>query len=241
MSWKLERLAIGIRTVKTFEMADKMGLMVDKLIPLQGTGPFPENCFTQYAKGRDYGVQLKDKNGTQLVTLNVDGVLVDCDMTAEPVIKDEIVRDMFKETLENTVMLTEAKNKVDRIGVVQIYTLKVDENSAKKIFHDTLQLDLSGVSDNIKITFALKRAAEDSIYFPGQIKDFHNTIVEISSRGDDDNKFPDTIQVSIDYQAYFKPEYTMEDVKIDEHFDKAKKVAIELLNEKLKYITTAAV
>jgi hypothetical protein len=62
--WILERLVFGIRHKRTFQVTDKLGEFVDKIIPLQGLYPFPEKSFTKVARPNNLSVEVTDAERT---------------------------------------------------------------------------------------------------------------------------------------------------------------------------------
>lgn len=223
-TWTLERLVFGLRHLRTFSVSGKLGEIVDKIVPLQGYGHFPSDCFSMVLRPADaLSIELKDEEDTMMLRCGVDGVTLDCDMMADPPISKDAVCVIFDEVAQKVVSMTEAKNKINRLGVIFRYSISPFGNSAETLFKNLLNIDLKGIADNINIRMALKNPVKDSLYHPDQKSDYQNAIIEISSARDDEKKigFPIKINVSVDYQMYYEPTRTLKDIEIKKHLKDA--------------------
>ncbi|MDP2217498.1 MAG: hypothetical protein Q8J68_09450 [Methanolobus sp.] len=219
-----------------------MGEIVDLVIPLQGFGHFPSDCFSKVLRNVDaLTIEMKDEEDTMSLKCGVDGVILECDMQAEPLIPQDAVCGMFDEVAQKVVSMTEAKSKINRLGVVFKYTISPFGNSAQELFTNLLKMDLKGTPDNIHIRMALKNPAKDALYHPDKKADYQNAIIEVSSEREDDKKagFPTKMHVSVDYQMYYEPTRTLGDIDIRAHFNSAgsyieSSVKMSVLNFQLK-------
>lgn len=226
-NWQMERIVFGLRHKRTFQVTDKFGEFTDKILPLQGRYPFPEKCFTKVGQPDRLSVEVRDDERTLSVTYNVDGIVLNCDMLAEPLIEKDTVLEMFREVAEIGMPLTEGKNRVDRLGVLFNYSIGSFDNSAQLIFSNMLKTELKGKPDDIIIKFALKLPAAGAVYDPDKKADYKNVFVEALSfrkpKEEDSDKanLPSVMKLSIDYQHYFDPVRTYKDVDIAAHFSAA--------------------
>lgn len=214
--WKLEKIILGIRHESTFTIAKILGDIVDFVVPLQGQGAFPKDCFEKIENPDPYSLVLKDHKDILKARFNLDGVILECNMLAEPSISKENVFDIFSELIKKVIPLSEGKNKINRLGINYTYTFPVEMNAAQKLFSTLLKINLKGVSDKIYIRFALKNPASEAIYDPTQKADFRNVLFEIESKKEDEKKedFPRLIKISIDYQYYYSPSRTVSNLDI---------------------------
>lgn len=234
-NWKLERIVFGIRHKRTFQVTDKFGEFVDKIVPLQGHNPFPNKCFTKVGRPDRLSIEVRDAERTLSVIYNADGIVLDCDMLAEPPLTIDTVLNMFKEVSELAIPLTEGKNKIDRLGILFNYSVSSFENSAKEIFSKVLNINTKGTPDEISMRFALKLPVSDVIYQPDKKTDYKNVFIGIatertSTEDDDDEnvlRFPTLIRVSIDYQRYYEPPRTFKDINMSEHLSGAQEYISE--------------
>lgn len=241
--WSLERFIIGLRHKRTFSASDKFGEFLDKVIPLQGTYPFPEKCFTKLGKPDNLSVEIRDAEGTLSAIYGTDGLTLNCDMAAEPPIDVSTVEEMFIALVNIAVPLTEGKNNIDRMGAVFQYAITPFENSAKEIFSKSLKVNMQGTPDNIMLRFALKNPTSDAIFCPDKKADYRNVFVEMTSEraerieGEekeaekgDGLSFPTVIKLAVDYQYYYIPVRSFKAINIKSHISEAQKY----INETVK-------
>lgn len=221
--WKLERLTFGLRHSRSFAVSDKLGDIIDQIVPLQGSGHFPSDCFAKVSRPDSLNIELKDDEDTMILKCGVDGIILECDMLAEPPITPDKVYSMFNDVVNKIVTITGAKSKINRLGIVFKYSIKPFGNSAKELFSNLLKIDLKGTPDNINIRMALKNPSIDALYHPDKKTDFQNAIIEVSSQREDEKKpgFPTTINISVDYQMYYEPNRSLKEIDIKKHFREA--------------------
>jgi len=229
-NWLFDKLTLGIRHKRTFAVTDKIGEFADLIIPLQGISPFPEKCFSKIGHPDKYSVELMDDERTLSVIYNTDGLVLTCDMLAEPPLDSKTVLEMFSEISQRAIPLTEGKNKIDRLGAVLQYSLSPFSNSAKTLLSHILNpsINFKGIPDEFYFKFALKNPSSEAVYHPGQKADYKNAFIRlVSSREKEDEEeeteaFPNNIKLAIDYQWYFEPLHTFKPTNINSLFLEAK-------------------
>lgn len=242
-SWVLERFIIGLRHKRTFSVVNKFGEFVDAIIPRQGRYPFPLNCFKKVGNPDRLSVEITDDEGILSVIYNTDGVILNCDMLADPPVDIETVGEMFTEIAHIAIPMTEGKNKVDRLGVIFVFSAVSSENSAKEIFSQHLKMDLKGTPDDVTIRFALKNPSTGALYMPDKKADYKNVIVQLMSERVQDEmdstgnelKLPTGLKLTIDYQNYFIPVRTFKDIGIHSHISEAKEYISKHLKDKFEF------
>jgi hypothetical protein len=222
--WTMEKLIFGIRHNKTFSVADIFGEIADRLIPLQGSGSFPVDCFAKIVRVKDsLSYILRDEENTLSVHFGVEGIVLECDMQAEPPIDSKTVFEMFHEITNTVIPLSEGKNKINRLGVIHKYSLSSFSNAAQELFSTILNIDIKGTPDDINIRCALKNPTSEAIFDPTKKVDYNNVILQLSSTREDEEtpSLPDRITVAVDYQIYYNPVRPFKDVDITTHFSEA--------------------
>ena len=242
MEWHSEKIIVGIKHKRLFRVSDLLGEIVDKLAPLQGYGPFPGNCFELITRPDNTSVVLHDKENTISVNCNIDGVILTCDMEAEPKVTIDDIKEMFLQIVNMVLPITRGSESIDRIGTVSQFIFKDYKNAAETIYKNLLNLDLKGAPDNLSLRFALKKPTTDAIVDPEEKKDYKNVIIQVNSyRSSEEGepKPPDRIKLIVDYQIYYEPERTFKDVLLENHFNETieywdmylKKSAFSLIDE----------
>lgn len=231
-AWTPDKVIWGIRHVRTFSVSDIFGDIIDKIVPLQGYGSYPTDCFAKIARSANT-IVIQDKENTLSINCGIDGVIMECDMQAEPKIPTNTLKEMFNEIVNYVLPLSEGKNKINRLGLVHIYDISPFDNSAKRLVSDILNIDLKGTPDDVFIRFALKNPAAEAIYEPDKKADYKNVIIEISSQKEkeEDIGSPSRIRLSIDYQLYFTPVRTLNDVDISEHLSNAESYINDIIKK----------
>ncbi|MEK6690076.1 MAG: hypothetical protein AABY78_02095 [Nitrospirota bacterium] len=221
MEWHSEKLIVGIRHKRLFRVSDFLGEIVDKLAPLQGYGPFPGNCFERIGRPDNMSIILYDKENTISVNCNIDGVILTCDMDAEPKLTIEDITKMFLQIVNIILPLTGGSESINRIGIINQFLFQGYENAAKTIFTNLLNLDLKGIPDNLVLRLALKNPAIEAIVNPEEKQDYKNVIIQINSdkTEEGETKPPDRIRLIVDYQIYYEPQRTLKNVLIENHFN----------------------
>jgi len=144
------------------------------------------------------------------------------------------VEEIFTHIVHSIVPLTEAKDRINRIGVVYEFQIPDFTNSARTIFSQFMKIDLTGIQDNMLMRISLKNPAIESIINPDKKSDYKNVILTISSeREKDENdveeseeeerkeRIPTILKISSDYQVYYIPQRSLKNVNINKHLSEA--------------------
>lgn len=241
MEWHSEKIIVGIRHKRLFRVSDLLGEIVDRLIPLQGYGPFPGKCFERIGRPDGMSIVLNDKEDTISVNCNIDGVILTCDMDAEPKLTIDDIKEMFSQIVNTVLPITSGAESINRIGIINQFIFPDYKNASETIYTNLLQLDLKGIPDTLSLRFALKNPTTEAIVSPEEKKDYKNVIIQVNSDKSEniESKPPDIIRLSVDYQIYFEPARSFKNVLIENHFNEAidywdshlKRSAISALNE----------
>ena len=213
-----------MRHTRTFSVADVFGNIIDRLVPLQGYGLFPSNCFEITGRGKDgLSIVINDEDETIILKCTVDGIVLECDMLAEPPITSETVQGMYSELVRMILPMYEGGDKINRLGIVHQYQVSPFENSAIELFSKLFKVDLKGYPDDILFRFGLKNPTSEAIFDPTVKTDYKNVIFNLTAKkeNDRDKGLPSLIDISIDYQTYFEPVRTLKDISTKDHLKDA--------------------
>jgi hypothetical protein len=238
MEWHSEKIIVGIRHKRLFRVSDLLGEIVDKLVPLQGYGPFPGKCFDRIGRPDSMSIILNDKEDTVSVNCNVDGVILTCDMDAEPKLTIDDIKEMFLQTVNIVLPMTGGSESINRIGIINQFIFPDYKNAAETIYKNLLHFDLKGIPDNLSLRLALKNPTTEAIINPEEKKDYKNVIIQVNSDKSEEgeSKPPDIVRLSVDYQIYFEPLRSFKNVLIENHFNET----IEYWDTHLKKSTISA-
>lgn len=223
MEWHSEKIIVGMRHKRLFGVSDLLGQIVDKLVPLQGYGAFPGKCFERVGRPDSMSIVLSDKEDTISVNCNIDGIILTCDMEAEPKLTMDDIKKMFLQVANTVFPMTGGSESINRIGIINQFIFSDYKNAAAAIYTNLLNFNLKGIPDNLILRFALKNPTEESIINPEEKKDYKNVIIQINSykSAEAELKPPDKVRLTIDYQIYFEPPKFFKDLLIENHFDEA--------------------
>ncbi len=229
-TWTLKRFHMGLRHQRTFHISDVQGQMVDAVISMRGKGPIPYSCFSQIQRPDMLTVTMSDPEGLLLLIITSDGVIIQTNLhESNPIPLDQIA-EIFMTVMGTIVPMTDAKDKVNRIGVVHEYELDGLDNSAKTLLSDYVKFDITGVADSVFIRFALKNPSESAIMKLGKKGDYKTILFTLSSarvkedieetdkeeqeEPDANQNPPSIITASIDYQLYYVPQVSLRSINI---------------------------
>lgn len=220
MEWHSEKIIVGIRHKRLFKVSDITGDIIDKIVPLQGYGPFPDQCFSIVERPDITSIILKDKEETISTNLNIDGVILTCDMDAEPKLSIQDIEKMFLQIINIALPITGGSESVNRIGIINQYIFSNFQNAAGVIFKKLLNIDLRGIPDNVGLQFALKNPSIEAIAAPEKKGDYKNVIIQVKSERSNEKQKepPDIIRLSVDYQIYYDPPRVLKNSLIENHF-----------------------
>lgn len=229
-TWTLKRFHMGLRHQRTFHISDVQGRMVDAVMSMRGKGPIPANCFSQIQRPDMLTVTISDPEGSLLLIISSDGVIIQSNLDESNPIPVEQIAEVFMTVLGAVVPMTDAKDKVNRVGVVHEYELDGFDNSAKTLLSDYVKFDIPGVPDSVFIRFALKNPSEKAIMNPGKKGDYKTIIFTLSSarvkedledtgkeeqeESDANLNPPSIMTASIDYQLYYVPQVSLKSINI---------------------------
>jgi hypothetical protein len=242
--WTLKKLHIGLRHQRTFMVSDIHGLMIDAVLALQGKGIFPSDAFTQIARPDVLSVLLTGE--TLTLNLNVDGVILSAAVDEEHPATLESLERMFATVVRGIATLTNAGDKINRIGIVHEFELSGFENSAKAIFAEHLKIDLKGIPDSIFIRLALKNPSSSALIDPAKKGDYVTVFLTISSEREQEElehigaeeeekveKLPTLLKLTVDHQLCYVPPVSWKKARLDAHIATSEKYIDQLKESRI--------
>lgn len=212
---------LGIRHNRIFSFMDISGKVIDDLISLNGTGHFPVETFVKIGYSKDGSAfKLSDEEETLFVDCNLDGVVVTTDMLAEPKISLSQIKEMVVTIAETIFKHSSGKNSINRIGMLNYYKFKKEENSSKFLLSNLIKYeDYVGIPEQFLYRFSIKQPTIETV-MPNQKYDYRNTIFTISAEKLEKkiDTPPTLIDVQIDHQIYFNPSKSFSSELINEHY-----------------------
>jgi hypothetical protein len=222
-----QRIVYGLRHRRLFNFMDIAGKVIDTLVRLQGQGNVPEDAFA--IVGWDAGhsaFRLKDDENTLFVECDIEGIVLTCDMTAEPVLQPIQVKSMFCEVVEAVMSITRAET-VNRLGIVHEHQIKTlgaaPAESLVASLTNFKDIGIKGDADSLHLRVAFKNRTLQGMVRP-DTSDYRNTIYTLGSvkaiKGSEEK--PDAFSgviLTIDHQVYFEPDNRYDSELVDTHYD----------------------
>lgn len=216
MSWVLSKVALGVRHKRLFGFLSRAGDVIDAVLPLQGTGPFPEKCFNKVGWPNQTTARIQDDDENFIVDCNIDGVILKVDVQATA-LTHQAVRGSFVELVQKVLPITGGDRFIHRVGVVDEYLLEL-EAPAKHAVQGLTRLQGIGEPADFSLRASFKGTTAAGLS-KGGVNDWTNTILALSAeKKDKDSEVQDILRVSIDYQIYFSPERRFELALLEEHY-----------------------
>ncbi|OPY76120.1 MAG: hypothetical protein A4E64_01671 [Syntrophorhabdus sp. PtaU1.Bin058] len=241
--WELQKFIVGIRHERIFMVTDIQGAMADHIVALSKKIQVPMGGLKWITRPDFLSVIISDKTEKISVNCNADGIVIQADIFEDSSITIDAIQELFIRSAHLVLPLTEAKNRINRLGVVYEFYVRDFTNSAKTIFSQFTKVNLSGIPDNMLIRMSLKNPAEDSLIQPNQINDYKNVILAISSEREkgvdpeeveeekEKEKVPTILKISVDYQSYYIPPRDLKNVNISKHLSDAKLYVDDIINK----------
>ena len=235
--WQLQKFIIGIRHQRTFMISDIHGDIVDRVIALSKQNPFPKDGFTKISRPDISAIILTNNDENISVNCNIDGIILTADMSGYSPHSTDKIQQMFIRIVNEIVPLTQAGDKVNRVGVVYEFHIPQFTNSAKAAFSQFMQVSLQGTPDTVLMRVSLKNPIQESLIRPDKINDYQNVILTISSErekeGEEDEvedageeekkeRIPTILKITADCQIYYVPQRHIKHINIDGHLSNAK-------------------
>lgn len=220
MDWPLYKVVFGIRHRRTFAFSATSGRIIDALAsrtPPKSADPF---SLVQLSWAPDrMAFRMSNKEGNYYLDCNIDGFVLTYHFMENDVSSEQIIRTQFISILNSSLHITEAKDYVNRIGVMNYYSIDAKDNSAKVLFQNLLKLDIRGMPDTFLLRFGLKDVTAEGLVDSTR-GDYSNVIFSISSDKIERESLtpPNLIDFQVDYQIYFEPERKYASQNIDLHF-----------------------
>lgn len=234
--WQLQKFIIGIRHQRTFMISDIHGVIADIVLSLSKKSSFPKGGFAKVARQDVSTLILTDNTDSISVNCNIDGIIVQADMSEGSPFTIEKVEQMFSHIVHEIIPLTKAVDRINRIGVVYEFHIPQFTNSAKAILSQFIKVDLHGIPDNTLMRMSLKNPTAESLSYPDKKNDYKNVILTLSSEreksGEDETEeseeeekkegIPTILKISADCQIYYIPQRDLKNVNIPSHLSDAK-------------------
>jgi hypothetical protein len=228
MDWSLYKIVFGLRHKKTFSFSGLSGRMVDQLLKRFGEGE--ELAFHEIAWTNDrMGFRLKNKLGNMFLECNFEGVVLSYHLSEGETPDIESIKNFYKDILGTIISTTDAKDSINRIGIIYQYTVDTEENAAKILFENLLKVDIKGIPDSFGVRYSLKNVTDEGLVDTTK-EDYSNVFFQFSTDKTDKEKIspPNIIDMNIDYQIYFSPERNFDKKYIDLHFKSLEKYLSKL-------------
>lgn len=217
MSWVLSRIALGIRHKRLFGFLSRGGEAIDSILPLQGTGPFPEKCFNKVGWPNQITVRIQDDDENFVVDCNVDGVVLKVNLT-EMELTHGAAKSAFVQLVQKVLPITGGDRFINRVGIVDEYVLEADA-PGKIAVRALSRLQEIGQVGDFKFRASFRRPTDEGLV-RGDVSDWKNTILDVSAeKKDEESEAPDVLRVSIDYQTYFSPERRFLVSLVEDHYE----------------------
>lgn len=217
MSWVLNRIALGIRHKRLFGFLSRAGEVIDTILPLQGTGPFPEKCFNKIGWPNQITVRIQDDDENFVVECNIDGVVLKVNL-AEIELTHGDAKSAFVQLAQKVLPITGGDRFINRVGIVDEYVLEA-EIPGKIAVRALTRLQEIGQAGDFKFRASFRRPTDQGLV-RGDVSDWKNTILDVSAeKKEEDSEAPDVLRVSIDYQSYFSPERRFVVSLIENHYE----------------------
>jgi len=162
-NWQLQKFIIGIRHERTFLISDIHGGIMDVVLGLRKKVLFPKGCFSQMTRPDVTKIILTDKDENLSLTCSIDGVVIQAEMFEGSLVAIEKVAEIFTHIVHAVLPLTEAKDKINRLGVIYEFQISNFTNSAKTIFSQFMKVNLTGIHDNMLMRISLKNPVTESV------------------------------------------------------------------------------
>lgn len=233
-NWQLKKYVIGLRHERIFYMSDIHGAIMDAILQLRKTVPFSKRFFSHMTRPDVSKIILSDKDEYLSLTSSIDGTVIQADVSEDSPVNVKEVEEIFIHVINAVLPMTEAKNRINRLGAINEFHISGFKNSANSIFSQLMKVDLQGIHDNMLMRISLKNPSMEAIQKPDKTSDYKNVILNISSEREKDDfedeeseeepkeKIPTILKVSSDYQAYYIPPRTLKHIDISKHLAEAR-------------------
>lgn len=203
---KLIGFALGIRTVKSFSVEDKLGAIIDEILYSKNS-EFNEKLFTEVRENHNTKL-LFDPVGQNKFTITPRDFIFEYNIKQafEPEVEKYLVS--FANIITKKIFKEYAIKNVSRFG----FLVKCDLETKDALLIEVSKIinKYKGVDDSLSLRFNV--ITKKPLKLPKIItEDYDNEIVTYDKP---DSQSP--LSLSVDYQKYFKPELNIiEDATID--------------------------
>ena len=177
---------------------------------------------------------LVDDEEILSLNYNIDGLIITADLSKDCSLTVEKVQEMYIYIANAIMPLTDAKDKIMRLGTVYEFEIPDFTDSAATVFSKFMKLPLTGYPDETLMRLSLKHPSMGAVIDPAKKADYNNVILTISSerekdkaeKGDEDEEVKQMtstiLKVIVDYQQYYIPQKSHRDINMKGHFAQAK-------------------
>jgi len=216
MQWEPKLVNFGIRHKRLFGFLGRAGDIIDAIISLEGTKPFPEGCFTKIGWPTQVTARIQNDDQTLVVECNIDGLVLTVDLEETGLTRDQ-AKDAFATLSEIALKISGGHKTVDRIGIIDNYSFH-NPSPGRRATHAITKLEGLGNPVDFALRASFRTPTEDGLV-KGNVNDWKNTIIHVvTEKEDEDSDAPDVLRVSIDYQIYFRPMQSFSLSLIEEHY-----------------------
>jgi hypothetical protein len=220
MEWPLTKIVFGLRHRRTFSFSSTAGHIIDSLINANRKVARAELAFDTIGWTPDgMAFQLKNKIGNMLLDCTIDGYVLTYHFQEKDTLTPDDLRKHFIHILDNSLHVAQAKGFINRVGIINYYSISTRSNAAKILFRNLLKIDIAGVPDAFSITFAMKSLTDQDLVDTTK-NDYKNVIFNFSTDRSQEESAdpPDLIDFYIDSQIYFNPERNYSSNDIEKHY-----------------------
>src|SRR5262249_7373570 len=123
MPWDPDQVVFGIRHKRLFGFLGRAGDILDAINALNGAPPFREGFFTKVSWPNRVTDRIEDQEETFFVDVNIDGIVVTVKLE-ESGFSHQQAKTMFARIARDVLPISEGDTTVNRVGIVNRYTLK---------------------------------------------------------------------------------------------------------------------
>jgi hypothetical protein len=220
MTLPIYKTIFGIRHKRLFNIMGFNGKIIDDIVadyPEQNDNPF---SFSKIGwKPNHIGVLLSNKTGNLTLDIDIDGIVLTYHFLESDKMTIEGLTTHFKDISTKVLKNSESYKYINRIGIMNYYSIETTSNAAKVLEEKYLGNKLNGSPDNFILSFAKKDPTATTLVRSDTL-DYSNVIVTIGSERQiiEEPESPKIINITIDYQIYFNPDRTFEKTLFDNHY-----------------------
>ena len=192
---EIQQLAFGVRYDTQFKLLDRIGEVIEEILQADGT-PFGPDRFT-LSDSAIYQYRLMNEKGDNWLTINTQDTILQLPMKTKNESQVDDWASDFQEYVLGPLRKIGGVRNIVRYGV--LFRFKEEDASSLENPPVKRYLSTEFPSANSLAMHFNRRLAMDEALVKKRVNDFRNAIYRVvqSESGN--------VQVSIDYQQYFKP------------------------------------